>query len=601
MGKLLSILLLFCSQNVLFGNETVREIPLKDHYGVEYFENGDWHFIDLKTQTVFLNLDNETIASADDIALDPFLALRTKIGQGDHKIESSLAYFAHFEAPCSTFDQEQAMDSSGPLSPLSTASTAVVNGEAVFQSGNPYFLIQAEGSQIHWQISPKPFEEGEFHPLTPNFESIQGYTSEVILDSFTATFFNSDQTYYFRVKAKDSTGWTRWSEPFAFQIDKPAQVREVSFRHEENGDYVISWESENSPDTRYHIFASNSLDFIPTPYFDQHVLKMDEEQIIEAEPNGNLLFITDNTQIKIGTQYAFYRIVAEKNGVFSVPSPIVRFFSEEVALRRDVLKSIGSRIQRVALPSTSHFKGTFVYSGEYSTKQPVNVSDEIWNEITPFLMPDNHPAKEKLDRIFAKSGVISTMKTMKHAGFSDMSEGNLSHMTVAKHKKLKGYLLKLFRDEQKDMKDWKQCVNRVTGAQAIREAIGKHDYNKMMKVPHKWIYCIPENSKPGYEGKNFILVVEDMNLVSESHNNTRWRSPSLPQSFLRAVFIIINEVGLIDSVQIFNIPFCKDGRIAFIDTEYHHKWPIPWHVIKQYLCPESQEYWESLKREHGIP
>jgi hypothetical protein len=56
-----------------------RRVPLNGHVAGEYFFDGKWNVIDGDQTAVYLNLDNRSFASYEEICSDPFLALRTKI------------------------------------------------------------------------------------------------------------------------------------------------------------------------------------------------------------------------------------------------------------------------------------------------------------------------------------------------------------------------------------------------------------------------------------------------------------------------------------------------------------------------------------------
>ncbi len=227
---------------------------------------------------------------------------------------------------------------------------------------------------------------------------------------------------------------------------------------------------------------------------------------------------------------------------------------------------------------------------------PNGVPEEAWEQIQAYLLPENHPVKERLDRIFQESRASSTIETLEEAGFTILKEGPVSHVTVVSHHKLKGYLLKIIRDDAIGICDWMQCLQRASGARAIRKAIQKHDYGNLMKVPRKWIYRMPGKIFPpkGMEKKHFILVVEEMDIYDSKINKELWKSDAVTHKLLRSLYTIIDEEGLYDSVHAINIPFCEDGRIAFIDTEYHHQWPIPWGILKHYLDGSNKEYWYQL-------
>ena len=70
--------------------------------------------------------------------------------------------------------------------------------------------------------------------------------------------------------------------------------------------------------------------------------------------------------------------------------------------------------------------------------------------------------------------------------------------------------------------------------------------------------------------------------------------------WLHMVYTIVQEVGLSDSLLPCNIPFSKDGRMAFVDMEYHHKWPIPFDKITPHLSPPMQYYWNLHVRNQGF-
>ena len=56
-----------------------RYVQLNGHIAGEYFYENGWHLVDGDQNACYLRLDNQTLASADDVRDDPFLALRTKV------------------------------------------------------------------------------------------------------------------------------------------------------------------------------------------------------------------------------------------------------------------------------------------------------------------------------------------------------------------------------------------------------------------------------------------------------------------------------------------------------------------------------------------
>ncbi len=230
------------------------------------------------------------------------------------------------------------------------------------------------------------------------------------------------------------------------------------------------------------------------------------------------------------------------------------------------------------------------------TVKPEGVSEAVWSLLQPYLMPDDHPIKAKLDSIFSKARVTLTAKTMKKAKFTNPEERSFSHTVVTRHPQVPGYILKLFRDDQTDVTDWDMCHRRCSGAQLIRKAIEEMGYENMFSVPDKWIYCLPDfpEPPPGYQQKHFIVVAQDMKILKSKDNHAKWRSSAMSHERLEALFFLVKNVGLSDSVVAFNIPFCKDGRNSFIDTEWYHRPRVRYERLFRFLSPSGTIFWQLL-------
>lgn len=228
------------------------------------------------------------------------------------------------------------------------------------------------------------------------------------------------------------------------------------------------------------------------------------------------------------------------------------------------------------------------------------ISNNTWKDVAPFLLPANHPARPILDQIFSKSRVTANLKAMKAAGFSTKGPSQWSHTVFGKHPKLRGFVVKMVGDD-KHLSEVEKFIKRIEGAKTAQEIIDRHGFNHLMKVPKKWLYALPQEPSPppGSFRKNFILVAEDMEILKSKKNYPMWKSDAVTHELLNAVYILITEGGFNDSVQAFNIPFSEDGRLAIIDTELHHKWPIHYPTLSKFLNKEMQAYWQKLI-ENGV-
>lgn len=234
-------------------------------------------------------------------------------------------------------------------------------------------------------------------------------------------------------------------------------------------------------------------------------------------------------------------------------------------------------------------------------QRPEHIDPNVWEIVEPYVMPDDHPIKAKLDRLFSKTRVLLNTHTLSKSGFKDIKPGLFSQAIVSTHSQFRKYVFKLFLDEQIGRSDWQYWVDRIMEARTIQEDIDRNGYQTYFVVPKKWLYVLPEKpDAPTYlERKNFILVAEEMKLLKTKASCRLWKSDVITPPLLDALYTLIQKEGLADCTDPFNIPFTKQGKIAFIDTEINHKWAVPFERLTPYLSPEMGTYWEGLIAKGG--
>lgn len=229
------------------------------------------------------------------------------------------------------------------------------------------------------------------------------------------------------------------------------------------------------------------------------------------------------------------------------------------------------------------------------------VCPEIMERLTPYLLPKEHPAKEVLDRLLTGQP-LKDENALRKAGFV-FKQRKEPHRQVlcASHPKLKGYLVKAYLDDHQGVgKEEKHWILRIKGAEQIRASIVRLKLQKMMKVPRKWIYLLPDNPTIPY--RRFVLVVEDMQILDQDRNVAAYYF-QMSRERLKALYQLLTENLLYDSIYIDNIPFCKDGKIAFIDTEHFNanSPALRLHFISRWLCPPLAAYWSELIQNYQQP
>lgn len=231
------------------------------------------------------------------------------------------------------------------------------------------------------------------------------------------------------------------------------------------------------------------------------------------------------------------------------------------------------------------------------------VPPAVWQDLEPYFLAENHSIKGRLDRLFQKSRATLSEDNFVKAGFGQPKKRNPGQIVIGRHPQFKDYIFKVFLDTQPAMNEWINWVKRIEGARAIQGCINRHGF-RHFSVPRKWIYPLPEEPSPPldprYQRKNFILVVENMQIL-DSKDNLKAFKNKITETILEELYTILSEEGLIDSVYPDNIPFTKSGKMAFIDTEHHHLAPVPYDKLTRFLSPERQRFWRSIFEKNNLP
>jgi hypothetical protein len=243
-----------------------------------------------------------------------------------------------------------------------------------------------------------------------------------------------------------------------------------------------------------------------------------------------------------------------------------------------------------------------IYSGEKTKKQKhLYLGREESKQIAPFIMPPAHPLFPILESIFTLQRVTFNADALAKAGFITKFIQPRSYIRVVSHPSMPGYLFKLYLDDDLRLKKfipgWKWLVNRVKNARKIRKFIQKNNI-RHFTVPRKSLYVLPEKPLPPmkrgkYAPKWEILVVEDMNLAPQEENLHAWKR-KITKKHLDEFHSIIKAVGG-NSYRATNVPLTKEGKFAFIDTEYNEK-RVDTASIKPYLSRKMARYWKKLTK-----
>lgn len=308
---------------------------------------------------------------------------------------------------------------------------------------------------------------------------------------------------------------------------------------------TLQWQASEE-DVHYLLYGSDDPDF-------------QLENPIIHDPH--LQTVLDKPSLPLSLPLPYYRIVAyHSDGNYSEPSAVIDI--------KDALRTY-----------------------------PKFTQDQ-WIAIGTSILPDKHPSKAAIDKLFRSNRVTANVQALKDAGFTVKGPGS-GQTLVVRHSKLSNVLIKLYTDDQA-VDDFSNLYARIQGAAIARDIIKAHQYEWLFKVPRKWFYILPESpAASGPYPKQLVLVVEDMSILLKDENYPKWKSSAMTKQKLDAIYIFLTEGGFNDLGLAFNLPFSKDGRLAVVDTEDFHKWPIPYDRLNKYLSSKMSEYWNSLIAQGG--
>ena len=166
------------------------------------------------------------------------------------------------------------------------------------------------------------------------------------------------------------------------------------------------------------------------------------------------------------------------------------------------------------------------------------------SEVIPYLLPDEHPIKDKLDVLFSRSRVLLCEQTMEDAGFLPSKPRKWDSNDCDKASAFSWFCLQAYLDKQryyKDMPEYHWWIIRIIGAEKIRRVIEDRGFNHLFKVPRKWIYALPNAPNPieGYFTKHFLLVEEDMEIFDDQTNEEMWQSDLVTIELLSSLYDVL--------------------------------------------------------------
>jgi hypothetical protein len=226
------------------------------------------------------------------------------------------------------------------------------------------------------------------------------------------------------------------------------------------------------------------------------------------------------------------------------------------------------------------------------------IPKNLIHDPSPYILPSDNALKPILDSLFPSQEIINNEKTFAKAGFITLVEKKSSGIRIAKHPKMPGFLVKLYLTShtfhRDDMSKQNWLIQRCRGAAKFRNLIRKKHIQYFV-APEKWLYELPK--KPGERSKRTFIIVETyMNIVSNEKTRKALKE-KITKRHLQELVLFMKIGGAPGSGAFdLNAPYTKEGKFAFIDTEYPDR-IFPAEKIKKigrYFSGKMRDHWIHL-------
>jgi hypothetical protein len=178
------------------------------------------------------------------------------------------------------------------------------------------------------------------------------------------------------------------------------------------------------------------------------------------------------------------------------------------------------------------------------------------------------PATFDLGDLFRDPDMFDSADDWGEAGFKILRESD-NKICVASHKAADGYLFKKYvssgkRDALDDQ--LQNYETRIEGARRLRAFIAERRLQYVV-APRKWLRELPPNFGSRKQPAH-ILVVDRLDLLAADEAEEQYGR--INEAVLRDLCVTLHAFRGLDSTAK-NVPFTRDGKVAFIDTEHWNR------------------------------
>jgi len=185
-----------------------------------------------------------------------------------------------------------------------------------------------------------------------------------------------------------------------------------------------------------------------------------------------------------------------------------------------------------------------------------NVSDELVRRELDATVK-KLPIYGQLPGLFTDKKMFDSVDDFEDAGFKIVPHAP-HKMMAASHKSAPGYLFKKYNNDTDGTEQLRNYMRRIEGARMLRGFIEERGFTQLV-APRKWLYELPADFPQRY-----LLVVDKLDIVSKESTQRAYHRIGKDQ--MRELAVVLYYFRGLNSTTA-NLPFTRESKIAFIDTE----------------------------------
>lgn len=226
------------------------------------------------------------------------------------------------------------------------------------------------------------------------------------------------------------------------------------------------------------------------------------------------------------------------------------------------------------------------------------LSESEKEQLYPYLLPEDHPLADSLDRIFAERNPMESQDQFVKAGFIVLK--NDTRSLIGSHLSLPEYVVKGKRNGK--LRNHSTLFNRLENRAAIQWWLDEHQPQYIV-VADKYAYPLPTYASMSQNQigltHGFVILATKLNIRSDVTTQALFKKPgSFCEEMIKELYEFSRDNQYADAA-FRNIRFTTDMKIAIVDFDCKIKDQNELEIFfLENLPPKWRTYWKKLKSEN---